>query len=146
MTKKNIIGLTVSIILLVLAVIFYQNLFKFDNRPGDNELGYYFDLNTRELFIRYGTLRPPIEAPSGADENGNPAGVRAYVYGKATGDADDVKIAFLEYEVPGGAMISDPEEIKWISATSVNGARLRQSCVQRCIEQNYTKRVYPRSR
>ncbi len=88
---------------------------------------------------------PPIDAPSGADEDGNPAGVRAYVYGKATGDADDIEIAFLEYEVPGGAMISDPEVIKWVSATSVNGARLRQSCVQRCIEQGYTERVYPRS-
>ena len=145
MNKKNIIGLTISIILLVLAAIFYKGLFKSDNRPGDNELGYYFDLNTRELFVRDGTMRPPLDAPSGADEQGNPAGVRAYVYGKANGDAGDIKIAFLEYEVPGGAMVSDPEVIKWVSATSVNGARLRQSCVQRCIEQDYTERVYPRS-
>ena len=42
-------------------------------------------------------------------------GVRAYVYGRAAGDADDIEIAFLEYEVPGGAMISDPEVIKWVS-------------------------------
>ncbi len=145
MSKKNIIGLTISIILLVLAVIFYKGLSKSNNRPGDNELGYYFDLNTRELFVRDGTMRPPIDAPSGADEDGKPAGVRAYVYGKAAGDADDIEIAFLEYEVPGGAMISDPEAIKWVSATSVNGTRLRQSCVQRCIEQGYTERVYPRS-
>lgn len=143
MSKKNIIGLTISIILIVLAVIFYKGLSQSKNRPGDNELGYYFDLNTRELFVRDGTMRSPIDAPSGADEDGNPAGVRAYVYGKATGDADDIEIAFLEYEVPGGAMISDPEVIKWVSATSVNGARLRQSCVQRCIEQGYTERVYP---
>ncbi len=145
MSKKNIIGLTISIILLVLAVIFYKGLSKSNNRPGDNELGYYFDLNTRELFVRDGTMRPPIDAPSGADEDGKPAGVRAYVYGKAAGDADDIEIAFLEYEIPGGAMISDPEAIKWVSATSVNGTRLRQSCVQRCIEQGYTERVYPRS-
>jgi len=145
MSKKNIIGLTISIILIVLAVIFYKGLSKSNNRPGDNELGYYFDLNTRELFVRDGTMRPPIDAPSGADEDGNPAGVRAYIYGKATGDADDIEIAFLEYEVLGGAMISDPEAIKWVSATSVNGSRLRQSCVQRCIEQGYTERVYPRS-
>ncbi len=145
MSKKNIIGLTISIILIVLAIIFYKGLSKSNNRPGDNELGYYFDLNTRELFVRDGTMRPPIDAPSGADEDGNPAGVRAYVYGKANGDADDIEIAFLEYEVPAGAMISDPEAIKWVSATSVNGARLRQSCVQHCIEQGYTERVYPRS-
>ena len=145
MSKKNIISLTLSIIFIVLAVIFYKGLSKSNNRPGDNELGYYFDLNTRELFIRDGTMRPPIDAPSGADEDGKPAGVRAYVYGKAAGDSDDIKIAFLEYEVPGGAMISDPEAIQWVSATSVNGSRLRQSCVQRCIEQGYTERVYPRS-
>ncbi len=146
MNKKNVIGLTISTVLLVLAAIFYKGLFKSYNRPGNNELGYYFDLNTRELFIRDGTMRPPIDAPSGSDEDGKPAGVRAYVYGKAAGGTDDIKIAFLEYEIPGGAMISDPEAIKWVSATSVNGARLRQSCVQRCIEQGYTERVYPRSR
>lgn len=146
MNKKNITGLTISIILLMVAAVFYKGLFQSNNRPGDNELGYYFDLNTRELFIRDGTMRPPIEAPSGADEDGKPAGVRAYVYGKAAGDSDNIKIAFLEYEVPGGAMISNPEVIKWVSATSLNGARLRQSCVQRCIEQGYIERVYPRSR
>ena len=145
MNKKSTIGLTISIILLVLAAIFYKGLSKSNNRPGDNELGYYFDLNTRALFVRDGTMRPPIDAPSGADEDGNPAGVRAYVYGKSTRDVDDIQIAFLEYEVPGGAVFSDPDVIKWVSATSVNGARLRQSCVRRCIEQGYTERVYPRS-
>ncbi len=59
MSKKNIIGLTISIILIVLAVIFYKGLSQSKNRPGDNELGYYFDLNTRELFVRDGTMRPP---------------------------------------------------------------------------------------
>jgi hypothetical protein len=38
MSKKNIISLTISIILIVLAVIFYKGLSKSNNRPGDNEL------------------------------------------------------------------------------------------------------------
>jgi hypothetical protein len=146
MNKKNIIGLTVSIILLVLAVVFYKGLFKSDNRPGENELGYYFDLNTRELFVKDGTMRPPVHAPSGADKDGRPAGVRAYVYSKTGGNANDIEIAFLEYEVPGGSMISAPDVIEWISATSVNGSKLRQSALKRCIEKGYTKRVYPRPR
>ena len=96
MNKKNIIGLAISIILLVLAVVCYRGLFKSDSRPGDNELGYYFDLNTRELFVRNGTMRPLIDAPSGADKDGKPAGVRAYVYGKTSGNSSDIEIAFLE--------------------------------------------------
>jgi len=146
MTRKNVIGLTVSALLIVLAAVFYRGLSAPNNRPGNNQLGYYFDLNTRELFVRNGTMRPPIEAPSGVDEGGNPTGVRAYVYGKTAGDVKDIEIAFLENEVPGGTVISAPDVIKWISATSVQGAKLRQSCVHHCIDQGYTERVYPQSR
>jgi hypothetical protein len=143
MEKKTIGSIILAIVLIVAAIYIYTNFGGQENRPGDNRLGYYFDTNTKELFVRDGTLRPPIEAPSGPDENGNPAGVRAYVYGKPDGSKDDVMVAFLEYEVEGGAMISAPDQLEWYSVISQKGTDIRKACTQRCYSQGYTKRVYP---
>jgi hypothetical protein len=42
--------------------------------------GWFYDLNTGELFAAKADLIAPIEAPSGELSQGGPAGVRAYVF------------------------------------------------------------------
>jgi len=49
---------------------------------------YYYDENTNQLFVGEGGLLAPIDAPSGPNEDGEPAGVLAYVFGCAQCDRD----------------------------------------------------------
>lgn len=52
---------------------------------------WFYDLNTKELFVAPGSSIPPIEAPSGSLPNGTPAGVQAVVL---EGNGEQ-KIAYL---------------------------------------------------
>ncbi|MCX5659803.1 MAG: hypothetical protein NTW19_08790 [Planctomycetota bacterium] len=64
--------------------------------PPVSRLAWFYDLNTDNLFAA-NAESPPIDAPSGPQRDGKPAGVRAYVF--ACGDCAAEKerqVAWLE--------------------------------------------------
>ena len=69
---------------------------------------WFYDLNTSELFDVPVKTHPPIEAPSGKPFEGEPAGVRAYVYG--CGSCDETFIGYLEKYTPEAKKIHDESE------------------------------------
>jgi hypothetical protein len=88
-----------TVLLLIIVVL----LLTPDKRPPvqDIETEWYYDLNTGKLFTAAKGLTPPIDAPSGPQPNGEPAGVRAYVlsYSHAS-DKSGRYIGFLETSAP----------------------------------------------
>ena len=69
---------------------------------------WFYDLNTGKLFVAKIGQDPPIEAPSGSLPNGEPAGVRAYVFSYEY-DADESEqfIGFLETLTPEARKYKD---------------------------------------
>ena len=113
--------LAAGIVLSVLTIAFL--LFTVSQlMPGALSIGtkeqhkkaWFYDLNTGELFVTRFKSIPPIDAPSGPLANGEPAGVRAYVY-RYAGQAEDEKfIAYIEKFTPQAAdlMKSRDKEIR----------------------------------
>ena len=62
---------------------------------------WFYDLNTGKLFTAEKGLTPPIEAPSGTQLDGEPAGVRAYVLSYKPNESEPF-IGFLETSAPDG--------------------------------------------
>jgi hypothetical protein len=109
--------------------------------------GWFYDLNTGKLFVAKSKLIPPIEAPSGPLANGEPAGVKAYVFSyRHEPNESERFIGFLETFTPEakrnqntsansgggsaeelikqwgeGRLIRRIEDEKWFSANSNEG-------------------------
>jgi hypothetical protein len=113
---------------------------------------WFFDLNTKELFADDGEKIPPIDAPSGTLENGERAGVRAYVFNYGQEPNQQKIIAYLEKFTPEGKdcvydcrtagtkvtkeMIAEmnknrlvccPNNVNWVSANSEEGKEILRS-------------------
>jgi hypothetical protein len=108
-----------------------------------SEKQWFYDRNHRRLFVAKSGKLPPIEAPSGPLANGEPAGVRAYVFTYSDDpNTTDTFIGFLETTDPNvdkssieptdlkvsgaemfakGRLIRRPEDKKWVPANSQEG-------------------------
>ena len=111
--------------------------------------GWFYDLNTGQLFVAKSDAVVPIEAPSGPLPNGKPAGVLAYVFSYVPEPNDSQRfIGFLEMPNPNfkgdsfdsrlsgakrwgqGKLICKPEDNKWVSANSKEGQAILQEFFQ----------------
>lgn len=138
---RLIIGITAAsvFIFLVIAIGYLM--------PGETinveeyEKGWFYDLNTSELFIAKAELAGPIEAPSGPLPDGKPAGVKAYVFSYASEPNQSNRfIGFLEMPNPEiekqgsaeaggvgsekwlpGRLVRRVEDKKWYPANSSKG-------------------------
>lgn len=126
--------------------------------------GWFYDLNTGKLFVADGDLVPPIEAPSGPLPNGEPAGVKAYVFSYAIEPNESERfIGFLETFQPetkeqeaaptkkasGGAekwgrgrLIRRLSDEQWIPANSEQGKAILNELFSR-NEKGQTPHYYP---
>ena len=108
-----------------------------------SEKEWFYDLKHRNLFIAKSGQLPPIEAPSGPLANGEPAGVRAYVFTYSDDpNTTDTFIGFLETTDPNvdkssighmdlrvsgaeifskGRLIRRVKDKKWVEANSPEG-------------------------
>jgi hypothetical protein len=77
---KIILGVTVGCVVLLLVTVISLGLSRRAPRIEKYDKGWFYDLNTGELFLAKSGSIPPIEAPSGPLANGRPAGVRAHVF------------------------------------------------------------------
>lgn len=83
-------GLAVAI-LGIAAVVAYFNLQE-KTRPLIERVWFY-DVTTNKVFVGSTNDLPPIKPPSGAEVDGEPAGVRVYKYG--CGDCSEPFLAYL---------------------------------------------------
>ena len=100
---RLIIGITLGLVIVFLATIIGQCT----RGQGPAARGYkkvwFYDLNTRELFIATSDKLPPIKAPSGSLPNGEPAGVKAYVLSYSDKPNEpNYSIGYLEKFTPKG--------------------------------------------
>jgi len=98
---KIIISITVVLVLILLTTVI--GLLSSGEAPKVKEYkkGWFYDLNTSKLFVAKSKLIPPIEAPSGPRENGEPAGIKAYVFSyKYEPNESERFIGFLETITP----------------------------------------------
>lgn len=130
---------------LLIGVIFAVTRKKAIPKPEDYPKAYYFDLNTGKLFVGQRDLATPTEAPSGKQANGQPAGVKAYVFSYVENPDESQRfIGFLEMQDAGytgvkeinpetkwgkGKLIKRVEDKKWVAANSAEGKRLLDGVV-----------------
>lgn len=130
------------VVLLLLAVGIFIKTRSSAQGPGDGT-AYFYDLTSGELFPASSTLRPPIDAPGGANK-----GVRAFVYACGECSPTTQKVGYLISITPEArAMMDKPledadpavlqrgqviaitpekvgDEVQWVVRTSPDGARV----------------------
>lgn len=137
-----VISISVIIVVGILAFIFTLTLPEKIIPVDTSEKQWFYDLKHQRLFIAKKQL-PPIEAPSGPLANGEPAGVRAYVFTYSDDpNTTDTFIGFLETTDPNvdkksispmdlrtsgaemfskGRLIRRVKDKKWVEANSEEG-------------------------
>jgi hypothetical protein len=142
---------SVSFFVLLLVLI---GLLSGDSRPEVKppKKAWFYDLNTGELFVDRASKEGPIEAPSGALANGEPAGVKANVFTYANDpNENDLFIGYLERPDPNvtlegvevkkvggsasrwgeGKLVRTVEDANWVSATSNKGRGILRGATKR---------------
>jgi hypothetical protein len=108
---RIIIAITIASVLLLITVIIWMLIpEKTVEQLEESDKAWFYDLNTKQLFVGKDSQIPPIEAPSGPLSiesawgplrEGGPAGVKAYVYSYAPEPNEYNRfIGFLETSVP----------------------------------------------
>lgn len=145
LSRSPILIISASVLLVVGVIVFFVCL----TLPGKveqvdtTEKDWFYDLKHRSLFIAKRGQLPPIEAPSGPLANGEPAGVRAYVFTYSDDpNTTDTFIGFLETTDPNvdkssigpmdlrvsgaeifskGRLIRRVKDKEWVEANSEEG-------------------------
>ncbi len=102
-SRSPILIISASVLLVVGIMVFLISLTLPDKAEqlDTSEKQWFYDLKHRGLFVAKGGQLPPIEAPSGPLANGEPAGVRAYVFTYSDDpNTTDTFIGFLETTDP----------------------------------------------
>ena len=142
-SPKIIIGLSVLLVVGVLAFLVTLTLPEKVEQVDTSEKEWFYDLKHRSLFTAKSGQLPPIEAPSGPLANGEPAGVRAYVFTYSNDpNTTDTFIGFLETTDPNvdkssigpmdlrvsgaetftkGRLIRRVKDKEWVEANSEEG-------------------------
>ena len=140
---RLIIGITCASVFVSLLVVIAQLAPEETVKTREYKKVWFYDLNTGELFVARSEQIPPISAPSGPLPNGEPAGVRAYVFSFSNEPNESNRfIGFLEIPDPqakkdraapaepgaGGAqrwgrgrLIRRVEDKQWVPANSNQG-------------------------
>jgi len=146
---RIIIGITFASVLILLVIVICMLMPEETIKVEEYKKGWFYDLNTGELFVAESDAVVPVEAPSGPLPNGRPAGVLAYVFSYVPEPNDSQRfIGFLEIPDPNfkadsfdsrlsgakrwgqGKLICTPEDNKWVSANSKEGQAILQEFFQ----------------
>ena len=158
---RIIIGITLgSLFVFILIAI---SVFASTKQPQikDYSEGWFYDLNTSKLFTASKDLQGPIEAPSGLLENGQPAGVKAYVFTYVREPNESERfIGFLEMPDPNyniqqnssstntaqqwgrGKLIRTIEDANWVCVNSHKGKTIMRE-ISLPNQQGQTPIYYP---
>ncbi|MEE9370508.1 MAG: hypothetical protein V3W45_03450 [Sedimentisphaerales bacterium] len=98
---RIIISIAAGCVLVLLVIMGLMLPKKVAVEVREYKKAWFYDLNTRELFVARSDRVAPIEAPSGPLPSGEPAGVRAYVFSYvAESNESECFIGFLEIANP----------------------------------------------
>ena len=101
--NTRIVGIVAAVVLIgTLLALFRSGNGSGPQPPVDEE--YYFDLNNGELFTALRDQIPPIDVPSGPHQ-GEPGGVRAYVFTCGACRESEWEIGYPEKFTPAGRLI-----------------------------------------
>jgi hypothetical protein len=145
LSRSPILIISVSVLLVVGLIVFlvFLSLPEKVEQVDTSEKQWFYDLNHQRLFpVKSGQL-PPIEAPSGPLANGEPAGVRAYVFTYSDDpnttdtfigflettdpNVDKGSIGYMDLRVPGaetfakGRLIRRVKDKQWVESNSEEG-------------------------
>jgi len=142
-SPKLVIGVSVVSVVGLMVFGTWLTLPKKVVEVENYEMDWFYDLKHRRLFVARKGQIPPIEAPSGPLANGEPAGVRAYVFTYSNEpNTTDTFIGFLETTDPNvdkssigpmdlrvsgaeiwgkGRLIRRVKDEKWVPANSEEG-------------------------
>lgn len=137
---KIIIAIAVASVSLLLMVAIAMLIPEETVKVEEYEKDWFYDVNTGKLFVAKKDLVPPVQSPWGPLANGQPAGVRAYVFSyKPDPNESERFIGFLEIPDPNfdpnsagsqlkgarlwgqGKLIRRVEDKQWVSANNVEG-------------------------
>jgi len=94
---RIIIGITAASVFVLLIIVIAQLAPEQPVEVVNYKKAWFYDLNTGRLFVAKSDAVPPIKAPSGPLPNGQPAGVKAYVFSYSyEPNESDSFIGFLE--------------------------------------------------
>ncbi len=100
---KTVIGLSIASGVLFLLIVITSLLPPGTVAVRVRDKAWFYDLNTHQLFVAGSGDVPPINAPSGALADGQPAGVRAYVFSYVNDPKESERfIGYLEKFTPEG--------------------------------------------
>jgi hypothetical protein len=100
-SPKLVIGVSVVAVVGLLVFVIWLSLPKKVVEVENYEKDWFYDLKHRRLFVGRRGQIPPIAAPSGPLANGEPAGVRAYVFTYSNEpNTTETFIGFLETTDP----------------------------------------------
>ena len=100
-SPKLVLSASVLLVVGVMVFLVWLTLPKEVVEVENYEKDWFYDLNHRSVFVGRRGQIPPIEAPSGPLANGEPAGVRAYVFTYSNDPyTTDTFIGFLETTDP----------------------------------------------
>ena len=142
-SPKLVIGVSVVLVVGLIVFAIWLTLPKKVVEVENYEKDWFYDLKHRRLFVSRKGQIPPIEAPSGPLANGEPAGVRAYVFTYSNEpNTTETFIGFLETTDPNvdkssigpmdlrvsgaeiwgkGRLIRRVKDEKWVPANSDAG-------------------------
>ena len=142
-SPKLIISVSVLFVVGMMVFLVWLTLPEKVEQVDTSEKEWFYDLKHRRLFIVKKGPLPPIEAPSGPLANGEPAGVRAYVFTYSDDpNTTDTFIGFLETTDPNvdkssigpmdlrvsgaqiftkGRLIRRVKDKEWVEANSEEG-------------------------
>ena len=161
-----IIGASAILLLGVIAFLVTLTLPEKVVQVDKSEKQWFYDLNHQRLFsVKSGQL-PPIEAPSGPLANGEPAGVRAYVFTYSDDpNTTDTFIGFLETTDPNvdksgigpidlrvsgseiftnGRLIRRVKDKEWIEANSEEGRAILKEAFRKNESGQIPKYIPPK--
>lgn len=148
LSRSPILIISVSVLLVVgvIAFLVFLSLPEKVEQVDTSEKEWFYDLKHHNLFVVKSGQLPPIEAPSGPLANGEPAGVRAYVFTYSDDpNTTDTFIGFLETIDPNvdkstigpmdlrvsgaemftkGRLIRRPKDKEWVEANSEKGREI----------------------
>ncbi|MHC5146290.1 MAG: hypothetical protein ACYSOK_04230 [Planctomycetota bacterium] len=146
---RAVIGITIACFLVFVMIAIAQLTPDTPNPPEESKQTWFYDLNTKKLFIAKSSKLPPIKTASGELPDGTPAGVRAYVF-MPTDQQQPTEpfIGFLETLSPEGRKIQKsydpknhnakqwakgrlfrrPDDQQWFPADSPEGMEIYTNC------------------
>ena len=148
---RIIIGITAISVFILLMIVIGQLIPDKAPKIEEYKKAWFYDLNTGKLFTAKSDAVPPVKAPSGPLPNGQPAGVKAYVFTYAYEPNESERfIGFLEIADPSfekektapaasntggtqrwgqGKLIRRVEDKQWVAGDSKQGRAILEEAL-----------------